>query len=60
MGLRDRIAGWFGLEDNLSNYVGQARNVYSSPVTIDPHGVFNIGNYRGHRRRPPRDRRGRC
>ncbi len=46
MGLRDRIAGWFGLGDQLSNYVGQARNVYSSPVTIDPHGVFNIGNYR--------------
>jgi branched-chain amino acid transport system permease protein len=46
MGLRDKIAGWFGLEDRLSNYVSQARNVYSSPVTIDPHGVFNIGNYR--------------
>ena len=41
MGLRDRIAGWFGLEDNLSNYVAQARNVYSSPVTIDPHEVFS-------------------
>ena len=46
MGLRDRIAGWFGLEDNLANYVAQARNVYSSPVTIDPHGVFTIGNYK--------------
>ena len=46
MGLRDRIAGWFGLEDNLANYVSQARNVYSSPVTIDPHGVFSVGNYR--------------
>ncbi len=38
MGLRDQIAGWFGLQDKLSNYVSQARNVYSSPVTIDPHG----------------------
>src|SRR3954451_1175732 len=46
MGLRDRIAAWFGLQDNLANYVSQARNVYSSPVTIDPHGVFSVGNYR--------------
>ena len=45
MGLRDRIAGFFGLEDDLSNYVGQARNVYSSPVTIDPAPLFNIGGY---------------
>ncbi|MFL6174285.1 MAG: branched-chain amino acid ABC transporter permease, partial [Marmoricola sp.] len=28
------------------NYVSQARNVYSVPVTIDPRGVFNVGNYR--------------
>ena len=46
MGLRDKIVGWFGLQDRLSNYVGQARNVYSSPITIDPHGIFNVGNYR--------------
>ncbi len=46
MGLRDRIAGWFGQEDNLTNYVSQARNVYSMPVTIDPHGLFTIGNYK--------------
>ncbi|HEX4687673.1 MAG TPA: branched-chain amino acid ABC transporter permease [Nocardioides sp.] len=46
MGLRDRIAGWFGLQDDLANYVSQARNVYSSPVTIDPKGLFDIGNYR--------------
>jgi branched-chain amino acid transport system permease protein len=25
MGLRDRVAGWFGLEDDLSAYVGKAR-----------------------------------
>jgi branched-chain amino acid transport system permease protein len=45
MGLRDRIAGWFGLRDDLATYVGQARNVYSMPVTIDPHGLFTIGDY---------------
>jgi branched-chain amino acid transport system permease protein len=45
MGLRDRISGWVGLEDDLSNYVAQARNVYSMPITIDPKGVFPIGNY---------------
>jgi branched-chain amino acid transport system permease protein len=46
MGLRDKIAGWFGLDAKLSNYVAQARNVYTVPITIDPHGVFNVGNYR--------------
>jgi branched-chain amino acid transport system permease protein len=45
MGLRDRISGWFGLEDKLSNYVSQARNVYSMPITIDPKGIFPVGNY---------------
>jgi branched-chain amino acid transport system permease protein len=47
MGLRDRFAGWVGLNDNLSNYVapGKARDVYSNPVTIQPHGLFNIGSY---------------
>jgi branched-chain amino acid transport system permease protein len=46
MGLRDKISGWFGLQDNLSTYVSQARNVYSMPVTIDPHGLFKIGDYK--------------
>ncbi len=45
MGLRDRIAGWFGLDGKLSNYVSQARNVYSSPITINPHKVFELGGY---------------
>ena len=45
MGLRDRFANFFGLRDNLSDYVSQARNVYSSPITIDPHGLFSIGGY---------------
>ena len=46
MGLRDKIAGWFGLDDTLANYVGQARNVYSSPITINPHGLFTVVNYK--------------
>jgi branched-chain amino acid transport system permease protein len=46
MGLRDRISGWFGVESDLSNYVSQARNVYSMPITIDPRGLFTIGNYK--------------
>ncbi|GAA3650472.1 branched-chain amino acid ABC transporter permease [Nocardioides ginsengisoli] len=45
MGLRDRFAGWFGLEDNLSDYVAKARDVYSNPVTIQPHDLFSVGNY---------------
>jgi branched-chain amino acid transport system permease protein len=46
MGLRDRITGWFNLDDDLTDYVSQARNVYSMPITIDPHGLFTIGNYK--------------
>ncbi len=45
MGLRDRITGWVGLDDNLTNYVSKARDVYSNPVTIQPNGLFDIGNY---------------
>jgi branched-chain amino acid transport system permease protein len=45
MGLRDRIAHWFGLEAKLGNYVSQARNVYSSPITIDPHKAFRFFGY---------------
>ena len=47
MGLRDRFAKWVGLDDNLSNYVSpnKARDVYSNPVSIQPHGLFNIGGY---------------
>jgi branched-chain amino acid transport system permease protein len=46
MGLRDRIARWFGLEDNLSKYVSNARNNYTMPVQINPKGLFTIGDYR--------------
>jgi branched-chain amino acid transport system permease protein len=45
MGLRDRIANFFGQQQRLGDYVNQARNVYSSPITIDPKGVFSVGNY---------------
>jgi branched-chain amino acid transport system permease protein len=47
MGLRDRFAKWFGLDDNLSDYVSpnKARDVYSNPVSIQPHGLFHIGGY---------------
>jgi branched-chain amino acid transport system permease protein len=47
MGLRDRFAGWFGLDDNLASYVApdKARDVYSNPISIQPHGLFDIGGY---------------
>ena len=45
MGLRDRFAGWFGLDGILANYVGNARDIYSNPVTIKPQDLFTLGNY---------------
>jgi branched-chain amino acid transport system permease protein len=47
MGLRDRFASWVHLDDNLADYVApnKARDVYSNPVSIQPHGLFNIGGY---------------
>ncbi len=35
MGLRDRIAGWFGLDDDLSEYVGKARINNSMAGTLE-------------------------
>ena len=46
MGLRDRIAGWFDADHALADYVAQARNTYSSPITINPRGLFTIVNYK--------------
>ncbi|MCZ4499357.1 MAG: inner-rane translocator [Marmoricola sp.] len=56
MGLRDKFAQKVGLADNLVNYVskpgvtqqnmGQARDIYSNPVSIKPHDLFPIGGYR--------------
>jgi branched-chain amino acid transport system permease protein len=47
MGLRDRFAGWFGVDDDLAKYVApdKARDVFSNPVTIQPHDLFTIGGY---------------
>lgn len=45
MGLRDRFAGWFGLQGSMSNYVANARNNYSNPVTIQPHNLFRVFDY---------------
>jgi branched-chain amino acid transport system permease protein len=46
MGLRDKIAKVFGLDDNLQDYVAKPRDVYSNPVTIKPHGLFSVGDYK--------------
>ncbi|WP_426244253.1 branched-chain amino acid ABC transporter permease [Nocardioides sp. LHG3406-4] len=46
MGLRDRVAGWFGLEDNLSEYVSGARINRSMPSILQRQDLFSIGNYR--------------
>jgi len=47
MGLRDKFAAWVHLDDNLTNYVvpDHARDAYSNPVTIDPHGLFTVSGY---------------
>ena len=45
MGLRDRIAGWFGLQGTLTNYVSNARNNYSNPISITHHDLFKVGDY---------------
>ena len=45
MGLRDHITGWFGLKDNLSRYVGGARDTRGLPMDIQTHPLFAIGNY---------------
>ena len=36
---------WFGLDDNLADYVSQARDVYSSPITHRAARLFTIGGY---------------
>ncbi|MCA1982535.1 branched-chain amino acid ABC transporter permease [Nocardioides nematodiphilus] len=45
MGLRDRFAGWVGLDGKLDNYVSNARNLYANPVDIKPHTFFTVGGY---------------
>ena len=46
MGLRDRVANWFGLEDDLAAYVNGSRINRSMPGVIDPVGLFTIGGYK--------------
>ncbi len=45
MGLRDRVASWFGLEDDLNNYVGRARINNSMPDLFENKRLFPIGDY---------------
>jgi branched-chain amino acid transport system permease protein len=45
MGLRDKVAGWVGLDDNLQAYVGRPRIPRSLPDVVDPVGLFSIGGY---------------
>ena len=45
MGLRDRVAAWFGLDDNLSEYVSGARINRSMPAVLENKQLFPIGDY---------------
>ena len=54
MGVRDKIAGWFNADHVLADYVQSARNVYSSPITINPRGLVPDRELPGDRRRPAR------
>jgi branched-chain amino acid transport system permease protein len=45
MGLRDRVAAWFGLDDDLSEYVSGARINRSMPAVLDNKQLFPIGDY---------------
>lgn len=45
MGLRDKFAGFFGLESQLGDYVGQARNNAAIPEILQPKPVFTLVDY---------------
>jgi len=45
MGLRDKLAGFFGLDRKLGAYVGQARNNVAVPEILTPQPVFTIVDY---------------
>ena len=45
MGLRDRVASWFGLDDDLQKYVSGARINRSMPEVLDNKKLFPIGDY---------------
>ena len=45
MGLRDRVAGWFGLRDALDDYVSGARVNHSMPNIVQNTKLFPVGDY---------------
>ena len=45
MGLRDRIAGFVGLDDDLERYVARSRDTRSLPFAIPRKDLFPIGDY---------------
>jgi branched-chain amino acid transport system permease protein len=45
MGLRDEIAKFLGLDDNLARYVTQARDTRSLPFYMPVRNLFPIGDY---------------
>lgn len=46
MGLREKIAGWFGLDDTLRDYVNNSRNNVPVPSVFKAEPVFNLFGYR--------------
>ncbi|GAA5165048.1 branched-chain amino acid ABC transporter permease [Ornithinimicrobium tianjinense] len=46
MGLRDRLVGFVGLDDELAPYVARARDTRGLPLEIPRVGLFTIGDYR--------------
>ncbi len=45
MGLRDRIAGFVGLDDDLERYVARSRDTRSLPFAIPRRDLFTLGDY---------------
>ncbi|MEZ0580922.1 branched-chain amino acid ABC transporter permease [Nocardioides sp. MH1] len=46
LGLLSPINESVGLREKLIDYVRKARDIYTNPVTIRPHRLFEIGGYR--------------
>src|SRR3712207_939790 len=45
MGLRDKMAAWFGLDDDLNEYVGGARIVQPFNRMFENRELFELGDY---------------
>jgi branched-chain amino acid transport system permease protein len=45
MGLRDKMAAWFGLDDDLNEYVGGARIVQPFSRMFENKDLFTLGDY---------------